>query len=279
MKRAPEEAPPGPPAGLLSSLWRWLTRGRSLKAVAEPAQMLESAWVPPGLAGSLDPAGTQPQDALHVPSSASVGHAAADCRVPEQDEPAAAQLVPCSTTDSSRGADGQDGSWQRRLLQLPRLWRKDAFKLSDQEAESLTRRLGIGAASSPAPGTSQDQPAGQSPTPTHSSSRPTTVQQQPEQPQIASGLTPERMDKAGSAAEAVDVEDDAELGSRLSADVSRSRCLGQLDPVCYNETTRCNEQRWLHLHAASGEPGPCTAQMRCMPDDAAPFMVWSAPVH
>ena len=259
VKRAPEEAPPAPPGGLLSSLWRWLTGGRSLKAVAEPAPVLEAARGPPGMAGSLDPARTKSQDAPQLPSSASVGQAVPDCRVGRQHEPAAAQLVPCSSTDSSKGADGQGGSWQRRLLQLPRLWRKDAFKLSDQEAESLTQRLGIGAASSPAPGTSRGEPAGQS-TSTHSSSRPTTVVQQPEQPRMASGQTRGRADEARSEAEAVDVEDDAELDSRTSADGSRSRCLGQLDPVCYNETTRCNQQRWLHLHAASGEP--CPAQHR-----------------
>ena len=252
VKRAPEEAPPAPQAGLLSSLWRWLTRARGLKAVAEPAPMLESAWGPTGPAGSPDPAGTKPQDAPQLPSSASV--AVPDCRVGGQNEPAAAQLVPCSDTESSKGADEQGRSWRHRLLQLPRLWRKDAFKLSDQEAESLTQRLGIGTASPPALGVSRDQSAGQSPS-THSSSRPTTANQQPEQPQIASGLIRGRADKAGSEAEAVDVEDDAELDSRISAAISRSRCLGQLDPFCYNETTRCNQQRWLHLHAASGEPG------------------------
>ncbi len=260
VKRAPEEAPPAPPTGLLSSLWRWLTGGRSLKAVAEPVPLLESAWGPPGMAGSLDPARTTSQDALQLPSSASVGHAVPDCGVGGQKEPGAAQPVPCSDTDSSKGAGEQGGSQQRRLLQLPRLWRKDAFRLSDQEAESLTQRLGIGTASSPAPGTSQDEPAGQS-TSTHSSSRPTPVNQQPERPQIASGLTRERADKAGSKSEAADVEDDAELDSRTAADGSRSRCLGQLDPVCYNETTRCNQQRWLHLHGAAGEPG--SSQMHC----------------
>ena len=269
VKRAPEGAPPAPPAGLLSSLWRWLIGGRSLKAVAEPALMLESARGPPGLAGSLDPAGTESRDALQLPPYASVGHAAPDCRVGGQDEPAAAQLVPCSDTDSSKGANyEQGGRWRRRLLQLPRLWRKDAFKLSDQEAESLTQRLGIGTASSPAPGTSQDEAAGQSP-PTHSSSRPTTVNQQPEQLQIASGVTRERADNARSDTEAIDFEADAELDSSISAGGSRSRCLGQLDPACYNETTRCNQQRWLHLHGASGGPSLCTAQRRCIPDDAA----------